>query len=145
MCYNNKAESIWGRSSAGRAPGPVILLVSWGMYLTRQPRGSHPFVESLDKSAFLIEYGGVAQLGERTVRIRKVKGSNPSVSTTSEERSSIPFPRFAQAPRKLHIRCVLLPFQIGPASPGSDLDTGSDMDSSGAQTASACRCRRLLI
>ncbi len=27
-------------------------------------------------------YGGVAQLGERTVRIRKVKGSNPSVSTT---------------------------------------------------------------
>ncbi len=26
-------------------------------------------------------YGGVAQLGERTVRIRKVKGSNPSVST----------------------------------------------------------------
>ena len=51
------------------------------MYLTRQPRGSHPFVEILDKSAFLIEYGGVAQLGERTVRIRKVKGSNPSVST----------------------------------------------------------------
>ena len=51
------------------------------MYLTRQPSGSHPFVESLDKSAFLIEYGGVAQLGERTVRIRKVKGSNPSVST----------------------------------------------------------------
>ena len=51
------------------------------MYLTRQPRGSHPFVESLDNSAFLIEYGGVAQLGERTVRIRKVKGSNPSVST----------------------------------------------------------------
>ena len=27
-------------------------------------------------------FGGVAQLGERTVRIRKVKGSNPSVSTT---------------------------------------------------------------
>jgi hypothetical protein len=26
-------------------------------------------------------FGGVAQLGERTVRIRKVKGSNPSVST----------------------------------------------------------------
>ena len=26
-------------------------------------------------------YGGVAQLGERTVRIRKVKGSIPSVST----------------------------------------------------------------
>ena len=29
-------------------------------------------------------YGGVAQLGERTVRIRKVKGSIPSVSTTNE-------------------------------------------------------------
>ena len=28
-----------------------------------------------------LESGGVAQLGERTVRIRKVKGSNPSVST----------------------------------------------------------------
>ena len=30
------------------------------------------------------KYGG-AQLGERTVRIRKVKGSNPSVSTTSSQ------------------------------------------------------------
>ena len=30
------------------------------------------------------KYGGVAQLGERTVRIRKVKGSNPSVSTNVE-------------------------------------------------------------
>ena len=29
-------------------------------------------------------YGGVAQLGERTVRIRKVKGSIPSVSTTKK-------------------------------------------------------------
>ena len=57
------------------------------MYLTRQPRGSHPFVESLDKSAFLIEYGGVAQLGERTVRIRKVKGSNPSVSTKRDKQA----------------------------------------------------------
>ena len=27
-------------------------------------------------------FGGVAQLGERSVRIREVKGSNPSVSTT---------------------------------------------------------------
>ena len=31
------------------------------------------------------QYGGVAQLGERTVRIRKVKGSNPSVSTMSSQ------------------------------------------------------------
>ena len=30
-------------------------------------------------------YGGVAQLGERTVRIRKVKGSNPSVSTIKKD------------------------------------------------------------
>ena len=34
-----------------------------------------------------LESGGVAQLGERTVRIRKVKGSNPSVSTTSSRTS----------------------------------------------------------
>ena len=32
--------------------------------------------------------GGVAQLGERTVRIRKVKGSNPSVSTTATKSES---------------------------------------------------------
>ena len=32
-----------------------------------------------------LESGGVAQLGERTVRIRKVKGSNPSVSTMSSQ------------------------------------------------------------
>ena len=35
--------------------------------------------------------------------------ANLSISAASEERSSIPFPRFAKAPRKLHIRCVLLP------------------------------------
>ena len=39
-----------------------------------------------EKCVIMIErFGGVAQLGERTVRIRKVKGSNPSVSTTSEQ------------------------------------------------------------
>ena len=32
-------------------------------------------------------FGGVAQLGERTVRIRKVKGSNPSVSTKTADSS----------------------------------------------------------
>ena len=32
-------------------------------------------------SGLSTQYGGVAQLGERTVRIRKVKGSIPSVST----------------------------------------------------------------
>ena len=39
-------------------------------------------------------YGGVAQLGERTVRIRKVKGSNPSVSTKKDcclDKDSNPF------------------------------------------------------
>lgn len=35
--------------------------------------------------------------------------ANLSISAASEERSSIPFPRFAKVPRKLHIRCVLLP------------------------------------
>ena len=35
--------------------------------------------------------------------------ANLSISAASEERSSIPFPWFAKAPRKLHIRCVLLP------------------------------------
>ena len=39
--------------------------------------------------------------------------ANPTLSATSEERSSIPFPRFAKKPRKLHMRCVLLPFQNG--------------------------------
>ena len=29
-------------------------------------------------------FGGVAQLGERTVRIRKVEGSNPFVSTQNQ-------------------------------------------------------------
>ncbi len=40
-----------------------------------------------------ISYGGVAQLGERTVRIRKVKGSNPSVSTKKEDtrKGCLPF------------------------------------------------------
>ena len=32
-----------------------------------------------------LESGGVAQLGERTVRIRKVVGSNPFRSTKKEE------------------------------------------------------------
>ena len=31
---------------------------------------------------------------------------------SSEETRSIPFPRFAQAPRKLHIRSFLLPLKI---------------------------------
>ena len=84
MCYNTKAvvKTVFGGvAQLGERLGQLYCLSHGGMYLTRQPRGSHPFVESLDKSAFLIEYGGVAQLGERTVRIRKVKGSNPSVST----------------------------------------------------------------
>ena len=47
-------------------------------------------------------------------------GSNPAgITTTSEEACAIPFPRFAQEPRKLHIRSLLLPFQTGPTSLGS--------------------------
>ena len=37
-------------------------------------------------------------------------GSTPAAGTTSEERSSIPFPRFPKEPRKLHIRARLFPF-----------------------------------
>lgn len=39
---------------------------------------------------------------------------------SSEESRSIPFPRFAKEPRKLHIRSFLLPLPIKPASPGFD-------------------------
>ena len=39
---------------------------------------------------------------------------------SSEESRSIPFPRFAKEPRKLHIRSFLLPLRIKPASPGFD-------------------------
>ena len=40
-------------------------------------------------------------------------GSTPATGTTSEGLGSAPFPRFAEAPRKLRIRRVLLPFQTG--------------------------------
>ena len=46
--------------------------------------------------------------------------STPAAGTTSEERSSITFPRFPKEPRKLHIRCVLPPLKIGPTTLGSD-------------------------
>ena len=36
-------------------------------------------------------------------------GSNPAGVTTSEEVCSVPFPRFAKVPQKLHIRSLLLP------------------------------------
>ncbi len=39
---------------------------------------------------------------------------------SSEEADSIPFPRLAKEPRKLHIRQLLPPLTAGPASPGSD-------------------------
>ncbi len=41
----------------------------------------------MNKLSMRRQYGGVAQLGERTVRIRKVKGSNPSVSTKNKRLS----------------------------------------------------------
>ena len=74
MCYNTKAVSrqeseYGGVAQLGERLGRLYSLSHGGMYLTRQPRGSHPFVESLDKSAFLIEYGGVAQLGEQAGRL----------------------------------------------------------------------------
>ena len=42
-------------------------------------RRSHPEAGEQLKSS---KHGGVAQLGERSVRIREVEGSNPFVSTT---------------------------------------------------------------
>ena len=42
----------------------------------------------------------------------------------SEEARCISLPRFPKEPRKLHIRSLLLPFQIRPASLGSDLVYG---------------------
>ena len=51
----------------------------------------------------------------------RVAGFEPAAA--SEEARSVLFPRFAEEPRKLHIRRLLLPFQIKTASLGFDLAT----------------------
>ena len=67
-------KNIWAYSSAGSASGSLLCptelwAFKWGVCrLVAQP--SHA-----------PKYGPIAQLGERSVRIREVKGSNPSRST----------------------------------------------------------------
>ena len=68
-------------------------------------------------------FGGVAQLGERTVRIRKVKGSNPSVSTTSEQALYRLLRLFLQKSERAHAAAP--PFQTEPAALGFDLVLGA--------------------
>ena len=67
-------------------------------------------------------FGGVAQLGERTVRIRKVKGSNPSVSTTSEQALYRLLRLFLQKSSRIH--SVAPSLQTEPAALGFDLVLG---------------------
>ena len=59
----------------------------WVVCFIRSAVGSHLKIQNRWEFVVFLatseQYGGVAQLGERTVRIRKVKGSNPSVSTKS--------------------------------------------------------------
>ena len=67
-------KNIWAYSSAGSASVSLLCptelwAFKWGVCrLVAQPRHAP-------------KYGPIAQLGERSVRIREVKGSNPSRST----------------------------------------------------------------
>ena len=72
-------STIWARSSAGSASVSLLCptelwAFKWGVCrLVAQPRHAP-------------KYGPIAQLGERSVRIREVKGSNPSRSTNLPHR-----------------------------------------------------------
>ena len=72
-------KSIWAYSSAGSASVSLLCptelwAFKWGVCrLVAQPRHAP-------------KYGPIAQLGERSVRIREVKGSNPSRSTNLPHR-----------------------------------------------------------
>ena len=73
MCYNNQAEFPRARVQAAFVT-KIFICVNIALY----------------KLSFLVyinvvRHGGVAQLGERTVRIRKVESSILFVSTTSEQ------------------------------------------------------------
>ena len=82
----------------------------------------------------LCQYGPVAQLGERSVRIREVKGSNPSRSTKSP-RTLYRLRLFFYKSHRLLILPRLL-FQIEPAALGFDLV----LDASLKTTVSIYRC-----
>ena len=73
--------------------------------------------------------------GARVQGARKCPWGIRPPAAASEERSSIPFPRFPKEPRKLHIRCVLPPLKIGPAPLGSDFVLGEGV---GGLTDFAC-------
>ena len=94
--------------------GPAVPLPRWAVHIA----GSAGCPLHRPRTNKFIPHGGVAQLGERTVRIRKVKGSNPSVSTTS--------PRTAYRSRRLFLQksplthSVAVPFRIEPAALGFD-------------------------
>ena len=100
MLWLWKANRIWACSSVGRASRaaslPIPSLHFFGrnfLPLTCQKISTaaskiplsfcHPFFSASFYSQFILNFilGLVAQLGERSVRIREVKGSNPSVST----------------------------------------------------------------
>ena len=72
-------STTWARSSAGSASVSLLCptelwAFKWGVCrLVAQPRHAP-------------KYGPIAQLGERSVRIREVKGSNPSRSTNLPHR-----------------------------------------------------------
>ena len=72
-------KNIWAYSSAGSASVSLLCptelwAFKWGVCrLVAQPRHAP-------------KYGPIAQLGERSVRIREVKGSNPSRSTNLPHR-----------------------------------------------------------
>ena len=74
--YTYQVEMTWACSSVGSASVSLLCptelwAFKWGVCrLVAQPRHAP-------------KYGPIAQLGERSVRIREVKGSNPSRSTFS--------------------------------------------------------------
>ena len=74
--YTYQVEMTWACSSVGSASVSLLCptelwAFKWGVYrLVAQP-------------SYAPKYGPIAQLGERSVRIREVKGSNPSRSTFS--------------------------------------------------------------
>ena len=60
----------------------------------------------------------------------------------SEEARCVPFPRFVQAPRKLHIRSLLLPFRFKPASLGFE-SVSKSREAAPEEAASAAHTARV--
>ena len=81
------------------------------------------------------QYTLLAQSVEQQTFNLWVGGPIPSGRTTSEEDCCIPLPRFAQEPRKLHIRSLLLPsphrttLRWGPYTDVAQLADASDLRS----------------